>query len=430
MGQWPRADRDSIMTTKPELLFLSHRLPIPPHNGAAIRTFNTIRVLSEAYDVTALCFDRTDKILARLSLDARVDALRPYARVQVFPIPQQHSRLRLISDHVRSVVTGQAYTLYSYQSAEYLAAVKRAMAEHRFALVHVDTLDLAGFLPLLDGAPVACTHHNVESQLLARRSLNEPLFRRKYLQWQAVKLEELERHWLPRVAVNIAVSADDASTLKTLAPGARLEVAPNGVDVDYFTPSCGAEQEGLVFVGGTNWFPNRDALEWFHADILPELRALGEQGPVTWVGRCTDDDRKRFGGPAGVTLTGYVPDIRPYVNRAACFIAPLRVGGGTRLKILDAWASGKAVVSTARGCEGLETVDGKNILIAEDPRSFAHAIRRVIEDPGLRESLGRAARETVERRYSWGSIGRDLCRVYDDVCARWNQRGTKASGAA
>ncbi|HEY9226268.1 MAG TPA: glycosyltransferase family 4 protein, partial [Gemmatimonadaceae bacterium] len=115
----------------------------------------------------------------------------------------------------------------------------------------------------------------------------------------------------------------------------------------------------------------------------------------------------------------YVPDIRPYLSDAACFIAPLRVGGGTRLKILDAWASGKAVVSTARGCEGLETVHGTNILIADDARGFAQAMQRVIDDPALRASLGRAARQTVERRYSWEGIGRELCSVYSDVRANW-----------
>jgi glycosyltransferase involved in cell wall biosynthesis len=418
------------MRSKPELLFLSHRLPTPPHNGAAIRTFNTIRVLSETYDITALCFDRTDPVLAQLSLKERIEALQPYARVEVFPIRQQHSRLQLLLDHARSVGTGKAYTIYAYESEPYIAAVKRVLAERRFALVHVDTLDLAGYLPLLHGVPIACTHHNVESQLLARRSLNEGLPRRTYLQFQAKKLEELERYWLPRVAVNLAVSDDDAETFRKLAPNARVEVAPNGVDIDYFTPAPTTKQEGVVFVGGTNWFPNRDGLEWFHAEILPELRALGEQGSVTWVGRCTDEDRKRFGGESGVGLTGYVPDIRPYVNQAACFIAPLRVGGGTRLKILDAWASGKAVVSTARGCEGLETVDGENILIAEDAKSFARAIRRIIEDASLRESLGRAARATVERRYAWEGVGRDLCRVYDDVRAKWGARGSTVSGAA
>ena len=114
------------VTPKPALLFLSHRLPTPPHNGAALRTFNLIRVLSESYRITALCFDRTDAILAKLRLEDRIDAMRPYADVQVFPIPQQGNRARLAFDHARSVLTNDAYTIYSYDSSDYLDALKRA----------------------------------------------------------------------------------------------------------------------------------------------------------------------------------------------------------------------------------------------------------------------------------------------------------------
>ena len=399
---------------KPDLLFLSHRLPTPPHNGAAIRTLNTIRILSESYRVTALCFDRLDPQLKRMKLQERIDALRPYADVEVFSIPQQDSRLRFIADHVRSLLTGSAYTIYAYDSSAFAAAIKRVRTERNFALVHVDTLDLARYLPLLGDIPIACTHHNVESQLLRRRAVTEPPLRRAYLNIQAKKLEQLERDWLPRVAVNIAVSDDDAKTFRALAPGARVEVAPNGVDVDYFHPEQ-VERDGIAFTGGTNWFPNRDGLEWFHAEILPAFRALGEKAKVTWVGRCTPDDKQRYGGPNGVELTDYVPDVRPYLQRAACVIVPLRVGGGTRLKILDAWSSGKAVVSTSRGCEGLRTEHDVNILIADDPVEFAKAIQRVIHDSELQDTLGRGGRATAERSYSWQGIGRELCKVYQTI---------------
>jgi glycosyltransferase involved in cell wall biosynthesis len=191
-------------------------------------------------------------------------------------------------------------------------------------------------------------------------------------------------------------------------------VIPNGVDVDFFRPREEA-QEGCVFVGGTNWFPNRDGLEWFHGAVLPELRLLGQHTSVTWVGRCTDDDRRRFGGAEGVAFTGYVPDVRPFLGGAACVIAPLRVGGGTRLKILDAWASGRAVVSTTQGCEGLRAISGANLIVADEPAGFAQAIQRVLDDPSLRDALGRAGRETAERHYSWTALGRELCRLYAEV---------------
>jgi glycosyltransferase involved in cell wall biosynthesis len=413
-------------------LFLSHRLPSPPHNGAAIRTLNTLKVLSESYRITALCFDRLDPVLARMNVDERIAAIRPYATVEVFPIPQQHSRMRFVLDHTRSVLKNRAYTLFAYDSPEFSTAIRRVRASQTFAIAHVDSLDLARYIGQLGDLPVACTHHNVESQLLRRRAQNEPLLRRRYLELQADKLERLERYWLPRVAVNIAVSEDDAVALRRLAPTARVEVAPNGVDIDYFSPGSASQNggRGCVFVGGTNWFPNREGLEWYHAEVLPRLRSIGEHPPTVWVGRCTQNDRERFGGPQGVEFTDYVADVRPYLRDAGCFIAPLRTGGGTRLKILDAWASGKAVVSTAQGCEGLAAVDGVNIMIADDPLAFAQAIQRILRDPALAARLGQAARDTAERQYSWNHIGQHLSRIYAEVRIPPGARQTSATRSA
>ena len=166
-----------------------------------------------------------------------------------------------------------------------------------------------------------------------------------------------------------------------LVPNARFEVIPNGVDVDAFVPSAGGAKDGIVFVGGMSWFPNADALEFFDEEILPLVRARDERVKVTWVGRAKPDVIASY-AKRGIELTGHVDDIRPYVGSAACYVVPLRIGGGTRLKILDAWAMGKAVVSTSVGCEGLDAVDGQNILIRDDPAAFAAAVMMVLRDSG------------------------------------------------
>jgi glycosyltransferase involved in cell wall biosynthesis len=221
-----------------------------------------------------------------------------------------------------------------------------------------------------------------------------------------------EAYWMPRVALNVAVSDDDVRTLSAIAPAARFASVPNGVDAEYFEPRT-VRQEGCVFVGGTTWYPNRDALAWFTSDILPILRSQGQRSQVRWVGRASDSERQLYDGRQGLSLTGYVDDIRPFVASAACFIAPLRVGGGTRLKILDAWSMGKAVVSTSIGCEGLAAVEGVNILIADTPRAFAESVSRVLNDAALRARLGAAARETVERHYGWKVIGDSMLDLYN-----------------
>ncbi len=205
----------------------------------------------------------------------------------------------------------------------------------------------------------------------------------------------------------MAVSGEDRRRFGRLAPGAPFAVVPNGVDTHTFRPAS-VPQAGVVFVGGYSWYPNRDALAHFAEDVLPLLRAQVPGVQVRWVGRAPDEVRREYRERHGMELTGYVEDIRPSVHQAACYVVPLRVGGGTRLKILDAWAMGKAVVSTSVGCEGLDARDGENILVRDDPAEFAAAVRRVLEDDALRARLGEAARRTAEEVYEWEVIGRSM----------------------
>ena len=251
-------------------------------------------------------------------------------------------------------------------------------------------------------------------QLGRRAGIERAEWRRAYLLHQARLTERCERHWCPRVALNIAVSEADAAALTRLAPGARVAVVPNGVDVDEFRPGGGAGR-GAAYVGGLHWFPNADALDYFAAEILPHVRAARPDTPVTWVGSATADERQRYAERFGIDVSGYVDDVRPLMREAACHIVPLRAGGGTRLKILNSWAMGKPVVSTTIGCEGLEAVDGRNILIRDDPKAFAKALVAVLEDGALAERLGQAGRATAERHYSWEVIGRGLIERYLDL---------------
>lgn len=404
------------MSTKPRLLFLSHRLPFPPHNGAALRTYNILRLLARDYEVQGLCFDRRDPATRAMPLAERMAGIAPYGRFDVFPIPQETSRVRLALDHARSLARRRAYTWYLHDSAPVLRRLHELLATRSFDLVHVDSLDLVRLLPEVAELPVACTHHNVESQLLRRRAETERGMRRWYLRRQATLLEDAERHWAPRVALNVTVSGADAEELRRIAPRASVVVVPNAVDTTFFTPARDAlpdgERSGLVFVGGTTWYPNRDALEWFVGEVLPRLRAMGVQDAITWVGRASAAEQVRYANVEGLRLTGYVDDIRPHVWRARCFIAPLRVGGGTRLKLLDAWAMGMGIVATPIAAEGLDVIDGENMLRATTADEFAAAVRRVLEDDALRTRLETGARRMAEAKYGWDVVARDMRRAY------------------
>jgi glycosyltransferase involved in cell wall biosynthesis len=408
----------TAQSSRPRLLLLVQTLPFPPDGGVHIRTFHVMRLLSRMFDITALCFFRRAERPRPSDVAASLDGLRPYAHVEAFPIPQEHDSTRFVWDHLRSVAMRKAYTWYAYSSDEVSRRVSELVAAGGFDLAHIDSLDLACYLPLLKGIPTVCAHHNVESSLLRRRAAAEPNpVRSGYLAHQAELLERLERRWSGGMAMNVAVSANDQAELQAIAPGAAFVQVPNGVDVDAFRPTVGHES-GIVSVGGINWFPNRDALAYFCGDILPIIRASMPAAAMSWIGRAEADERSHYMARYGVELTGYVDDVRPRVQDAACFVVPLRVGGGTRLKILDAWAMGKAIVSTSIGCEGLAAVDGENILIRDTPEGFAAAVTQVLGDPALRARLGCAGRDTVEQRYSWEVIGRAMLADYAALLPR------------
>jgi glycosyltransferase involved in cell wall biosynthesis len=333
--------------------------------------------------------------------------------VEVFAIPQKHSGVRFVWDHVRSVALGRVYTTYLYESRAFRDRVNELMRAEPFDLVHMDSLDLAAYLPACRNVPVVCVHHDVESALLGRRgAVERKRLRRLYLRFQARLMDEVERRSCGRVALNVAVSSQDRELLRQIAPASRIAVVPNGVDPDEFG-SDGQVGSGLAYVGGTTPFPNRDALEFFCDRILPHVRTLiAEDVRIRWIGRASTEEQQQYRDRFGVDLTGYVPDVRPFMREAACHIVPLRAGGGTRLKILNSWAMGKPVVSTSVGCEGLAAIDGENILIRDDPKDFAAAIRAVLDNPALRRRLSDGGRETVARQYSWDILGRELIDLY------------------
>ena len=401
-----------IVNGRPKLLFLSQTLPYPPDGGVKIRTYNILRILARTFDISALCFYRRERGLRQRDIDHRTAALGELAQIEAFPIPQEHYLGRLLWDHLRSVLTSRTYTVYGYESSRYRRRLKALLGKVPFDLVHADSLDMSGYFPLLSGHPLVCVHHDVQSVLLRRRaSAERSRKRRLYLAYQAGLMEREEQHWCPRVTLNVTVSEVDRDALLQTARGGTFAVVPNGVDTEFFRPAP-SDGEGIVFVGGTTWFPNRDALSFFCEEILPLVRKNKGERLVRWVGRATEGERRYHHDRFGIDLTGYVEDVRPYVWNAACYVVPIRIGGGTRVKILDAWAMGKAVVSTSIGCEGLDAVDGENILIRDDPGEFADAVLEVLSNRDLRGRLELGARRTAEQLYSWEVIGEKVISKY------------------
>jgi glycosyltransferase involved in cell wall biosynthesis len=407
------------MSRRPRVLVLAQSLPYPPQCGVASRTFNVLKQLQEGYDVDLVAFSRVSHQRDRVARDAAWRALQAaLTRVaEPTPIPNEHSAFRKLCDHARSLVSGRAYTHYEYASRSFAQRLRAALRAGRPDLVHLDSLDVHRWLPELPRqVPIACTHHDIDPDLLRQRARRLNPVLRRYLLLQADRLERLTRALCPRFALNVMMSDVDARRLQTLAPGAPTVVVPNGTDTDFFQPSGQTPVPGrIVFVGPTYSHPNRDAVDFLLREIWPRIRAADRGASLQLIGGNAPADRARYRAEPGVTVLGQVPDIRPLLVEASCCVVPIRIGGGTRLKILDAWAMGKAVISTAIGCEGLEGVDGANILIRDRPDAMAEAVVQVLHDSRLRARLEDTGRRTATATYDWAVVGQQLRAAYDEL---------------
>jgi glycosyltransferase involved in cell wall biosynthesis len=232
------------------------------------------------------------------------------------------------------------------------------------------------------------------------------------------------------------VSEADGATFERLYPGAlrsAAHVVQTGVDTRYFTPAAEEARRPahLVFTGSMDWLPNEDGMLYFVSEILPLIRRAEPGTTLSIIGRSPTPAVRRLEQEPGIEVTGSVDDVRPHVSAGSVYIVPLRVGGGTRLKIFEAMGMGKAIVSTTVGAEGLPVTDGGDILIADAPESFAGAVVRLLREDGLRRRLERAARALVVGRYDWSAVARD----FEDALvrlarARTSRPGVPPEGAA
>ena len=415
-----------MISRRPHILFLSQCLPYPPHAGVTARTFNILKQLQKEFDITLVSFSRSNHQPDANARESSRRALEQFVDNVCAPVPigSERSILRRLWDHLRSLGSGHAYTFYEYWSRDFQTQLRTAIIEKGIDLVHIDSLDLHRWLGELPRVTTLCTHHDIEPELLRRRAdrVKSSVLRR-YILHQANLVERIEREFCPQFNANVMVSESDAKKLEDIAPSSRTIVVPNGVDTEYFTPTTTSPPVPgrVVFVGSPLAFPNRDAVEYLLRDIWSNIRGGDRSANLQLIGRCSESDRARYGSHPGVACLGHLVDIRPQMTEACCSVAPIRVGGGTRVKILDAWAMGKAVVSTSIGCEGLKAVDGDNILIRDTPEGFAEAVLELLSDSELQSRLGKSGRKTVEQTYGWNVIGHGLRAYY------WSQLRTLPS---
>jgi polysaccharide biosynthesis protein PslH len=397
------------------VLFLSQIVPYPPHGGVLQRGYHLLRHLGRDARVHLLAFVHPDVLPTPTAIEDSRRALQEYCEhVEYFPLWAKGSAVKRALALGVSAASTRPFSVIAHQSAAFQRRVSESLRSIPFDLIHVDTLALCQFVDAKRAIAAVLTHHNIESLLMQRRAQVEAgSARGRFLQREAHKLTAYEKLVSPAFDVNVMVSEPDETVLRQMVPGVRTAVVPNGVDIGYFTPKPEEETPALIYAGGMNMFANRDAVMHFLNEIWPAVRecapdvrffAVGQDPPRELVAYAASDPR--------VVVTGYVDDVRPYVWKAAVYVVPLRVGGGTRLKVLDAMAMGKAIVSTSIGCEGIAVRQGEHLEIADDRETFARTTLQLLGDRVRRLALGRSARALVERDYAWDVIDGRLRAAY------------------
>lgn len=394
----------------------------PLNTGGRLRSFHMIRELSESHELTVLTTHSPSQDPEELA--RQLPACR---RVRSVPYrPAKKNSARFLLALLRSWLTPMPVVVFKSRVRALQAEVERSLEAGGYDLVVADFLFAVPNVPFGNETPVLCFSHNVEYMIWKRLEATERRWAHRLLlrhEWRKMRRYELAA--CRRAALTVAVSEQDRDQLAEGSDPDRLRAIPTGVDLDYFQVGDRKEElaREIVFCGSMDWHPNEDAMLYFMDAILPLLRASLDDLSVTIVGRNPTEALRTAADAAGVQVTGTVPDVRPYMQRAAVNIVPLRVGGGTRLKIYEALAMGKAVVSTHVGAEGLPLVEGEHILRADDPADFARNVLALLRDPARREAMGDAGRALMEHRFSWSRVAAEFAEYCREAISVTDQAG-------
>jgi glycosyltransferase involved in cell wall biosynthesis len=385
---------------------------LPVHSGGDIRSYNIARQLASQHDLTFFSY-----------YDGAPDAAYEKALRVHFPGAvcictgkRQDTALRRGLDYVARLPRQAPYAVSRFASHAVESQLKRWYEGQAFDVAICDFLDAAVNFPKGLDIPTVLFQHNVESEIWRRHSTNgSGGFKKLVYGLEFAKMHRYEQAMVRRFHHVIAVSEHDKKLMSAWIDGARLTVVPTGVDTKQFhpVPKSGQGKPLVVFVGAMDWEPNVDSVEYFCREIWPAVLARVPSAQFRIVGRNPDGRVRRLANDS-VEVTGRVPSVIDHLREAAVVVVPLRIGGGTRLKIYEAMAVGKAVVSTTVGAEGLDVHPGQDILLCDTPDNFAESVSTLLQDQGARGRLERAAAE-LAANYGWPLIGTKFGQILQGV---------------
>lgn len=389
------------------LLFVATSLPLPANNGQTIRNFSIIRGLkSIGHDVSFVCF-------ANAGSSERVRTLSQYCG-SVDVLEQEVATLAISSGHLRrlaSLLALKSFSVDRFRSKPMRALIQKKLRDQQYDLLICDGIYALTNVPETK-VPIILNCHNIEHVILKRYADLEPNPLKKYYALiESSFIRAAERRSFQHASSAMVCSSIDLELLRELRSDLPAVVVPNVVDTEHISPvnMPRADSNSILFQGGMDWYPNRDAVDFFVHKILPRVRLKCPGARLVVAGRNPSAEfLERFKADSLIEFTGTFADILTYLSAAQVVVVPLRMGGGTRIKILEACAAGKAVVSTSIGAEGLNLAPDKEIVLADDAEQFAAAVIGILQDPLRAEALGKSARAAVVDRYGMPALQNGL----------------------
>jgi len=385
---------------------------LPLDSGGKLRTFNILRHLSAAHDLTYLSYYTGPR---DGGYESAIEETFPGAAAVHAPATGSSSQR---VDYLRKLASRIPYAVSRFEHPMARAVVREWFEQRRFDVAVCDFLVSATTFPSRLDIPTLLFQHNVESMLWQRRaSVAGPLAERLVARIEYEKMRRFEATQVRRFHHVAAVSEHDREAMSRMTAAARISVVPTGVDLTQFQYDPDVTPDGpvAVFTGSMDWAPNIDGVEYFCAEVWPKVLERRPDARFQIVGRDPAPRVRRLES-ATVEVTGTVPSVVDHVRRAAVFVVPLRVGGGTRLKIYEGMALGKATVSTTIGAEGLDVRHGRDIILADTSDDFAQAIVRFLNDQALRRRFEAAAAATAQR-YDWAVVAPGFVEVLETTIA-------------
>ena len=393
----------SHTSAKLRVLVLDEEIPYPPNAGKRIRTWNLLRSLAKRHSITLLCYG--------YPADPAATALQNAGISLRFVEPKEIlSGWRLYLSLFANLFSSYPFSVTKHYSSRFKKKLDALLEHESWDLIHCEWTPYARFIPRDSKFPVLISAHNVESQILALRARYSRTPIAKAFFWlQEWKMHRFERQSLCQASGVASVGANDFEVMRSWGVKS-ISLVPNGVDLPAYSANQDAEHaDEILLLGSLDWYPNADSLNYFIQKIFPIVRERRPEAKLRVVGRRPAQSlKKRCSKIPGVEFVGEVEHVNDHLARATVVVVPLRIGGGSRLKILEALAAGKAVVSTSIGAEGLELVSGEHLIIADSPSEFATSVERLLASSEERHRLSAQGRLLVEQRYGWPEIAKRL----------------------